>query len=151
MPVTASGPIKAKYYIQSKTIGHAGNVKYELGAVIPDYGNEPEGPDAGYHQSTPSGDALLHYHIGQDPGWEPDTHLYLLWTPIGDMIEVDVWWALKELTEYEHDMVSYTLEPRGLDRPFSWKTEFGITIDTKFTPARFGKPGGRFLLDVTPA
>lgn len=148
----ASGPIRSKYFIQSKTVGHAGNVKYELGAVIPDYGNEPAGPDAGYHQATPSGEAMFHYHIGRDPGLEPDIHVMLLWTPIDDTFEVegDHWWLLKKRTEYEHGMIEYLLAPAGKDRPFSWKTEFNITVDRAFTAAEFGTPGQRFLMELSP-
>lgn len=146
-----SGPIKAKYFIQSKTVVHGGNVKYELGAVIPAYGQEDEGPDNGYHQATPSGEALLHYHVDRDGlGLEPDTHVMLLWHPLTDEEEPpeDGWWILKSRTEYEHGLVEYRLEPCGAARPFSWKTEFEVTVDRGFKQAEFGSPGQRFTLET---
>ena len=152
MTITASGPIAAMYHVSKKILTHGGGIQYELDAVIPNYGEEDESPAMGFHRSTPSGKATLNYHIGRAVELEPDQRVLLVFTPIDDdaVPPDEGGWILRKRIEYEHSCVEFYLEPFGKDRPFSYRTEFDISVETDFTQADFGRPGQRFTLELRP-
>jgi len=147
MGITASGPIRAKYFIKSKTIHHDHGPLYMTGPVVAheDDGTENEG----YFAASPTGECKLRYKSDTDPGLEVGAFYYFTFTPIEEKPEGHHW-ELYERSETEYG-VTYTLRPSGSENPYSWHTEFVVEVDTNHTAADFGKPGGTFNLRVEKA
>lgn len=148
MEITASGPIRAKYFIKSKLTHHNHGPLYEMGPVLAegDDGTENEG----YFQASPFGECTVRFERDKDMGLEVGAFYYFTFTPIEEAPEEGHWWELDSRCETSHQ-IDFKLTPRGRERPYSFNTAFEVGVDPDHTTADFGKPGGMFDLRIEKA
>jgi hypothetical protein len=149
MEITASGPIRAKYLVKSKLTHHNHGPLYEMGPVIArdDDGTENEG----YFQASPTGECNMRFKTEADPGLEVGAFYYFTFEPTTEADKnADCWWSLDERKETIYG-ITFTLNPSGKDHPYSWGTRFVVEVDSQFTKADFGQPGGVFHLRIEKA